>query len=74
MLSAAIHTLYKKYSAGIHNLPPINIRDLLEFKKLRKPINIKEVEPIEEILKDLEAEACLMEHYQQRLMKLWQWG
>ncbi len=42
---------YKKYSAGIHNLPPINIRDLLEFKNLKKPIDIKEVEPIEEILK-----------------------
>ena len=42
---------YKKYSAGIHSLPPINIRDLLEFKKQRKPININEVEPIEEILK-----------------------
>ena len=27
---------YKKYSAGIHNLPPINIRDLLEFKKSNK--------------------------------------
>jgi len=32
-------------------LPPINIRDLLEFKKRRDPININEVEPIEEILK-----------------------
>ena len=45
------YELYKKNSAGIHNLPPINIRDLLEFKKQRKPININEVEPIEEILK-----------------------
>ncbi len=45
------YELYKKYSTGIHNLPPINIRDLLEFKKQRKPISINEVEPIEEILK-----------------------
>ena len=45
------YELYKKYSAGIHNLPPINIRDLLEFKNKRKPIDINEVEPIEEILK-----------------------
>ena len=45
------YELYKKYSAGIHNLPPINIRDLLEFKKQRKSIDIEEVEPIEEILK-----------------------
>ena len=42
---------YKKYSAGIHNLPPINIRDLLEFKNSKKKINIDEVEPIEDILK-----------------------
>ena len=42
---------YKKYSDGIHNLPPINIRDLLEFKKSRKKINIDEVEPLEDILK-----------------------
>ena len=42
---------YKKYSSGIYNLPPINIRDLLEFKKSNKGINIDEVEPIENILK-----------------------
>ncbi len=42
---------YKKYSEGIHNLPPINIRDLLEFKESKKAIDINEVEPIEEILK-----------------------
>ena len=42
---------YKKYSAGIHSLPPINIRDLLEFKKPKKEISIDEVEPLENILK-----------------------
>ncbi len=42
---------YKKYSSGIHNLPPINLRDLLEFKTTRKSIEINEVEPIDEILK-----------------------
>ena len=42
---------YKKYSSGIHNLPPINLRDLLEFKTTRKSIEINEVEPINEILK-----------------------
>ncbi len=42
---------YKKYSHGIHNLPPINIRDLLEFDKSRSPIDVKEVEPLENILK-----------------------
>ncbi len=42
---------YKNYSAGIHSLPPINIRDLLEFKKFKEPIDINDVEPLEEILK-----------------------
>ena len=42
---------YKKYSAGIHNLTPINLRDLLEFKSSKKAIDIKDVEPIEEIFK-----------------------
>ena len=42
---------YKKYSSGIHNLPPINIRDLLEFKKPKKEIKLEEVEPLESILK-----------------------
>jgi glutamate synthase (NADPH/NADH) large chain len=42
---------YKKYSKGIHSLPPINLRDLLEFNIKREPISIEEVEPIEDILK-----------------------
>ena len=42
---------YKKYSSGINSLPPINLRDLLQFKKLKKSIDINEVEPVEEILK-----------------------
>ena len=42
---------YKRYSAGIHSLPPINIRDLLQITKKRNPIDISEVEPIEDILK-----------------------
>ena len=42
---------YKKYSAGIHNLTPINLRDLLEFKKKNNPVNIDEVEPVTEIMK-----------------------
>ena len=36
---------------GINNLSPINLRDLLQFKNNKKPIDISEVEPIEEILK-----------------------
>ena len=42
---------YKKYSAGIHSLPPINLRDLLQIKKKREPINIENVESVEDILK-----------------------
>jgi len=42
---------YKKYSAGIHSLPPINLRDLLQIKKKRDPINIENVESVEDILK-----------------------
>ena len=37
---------YKRYSAGIHNLPPINIRDLLQITKKRDPIDVSEVEPL----------------------------
>ncbi len=45
------YELYRKYSSGINGLPPINLRDLLQFKSKRESIDIKEVEPIEEILK-----------------------
>ena len=50
-VSSGSYEQYKKYSAGILSLPPINLRDLLEFKKSKEPINIDQVEPIEEILK-----------------------
>jgi len=44
---------YKKYVDGIYNLPPINLRDLIGFRNrnLNSPIDISEVEPIENILK-----------------------
>ena len=42
---------YKRYSTGIHSLPPINLRDLLKFRNKKSPIKISEVEPIEKILK-----------------------
>ena len=45
------YEVYKKYSDEIHNLPPINLRDLLNFKINRKSISIDEVEPIEELTK-----------------------
>ena len=43
------YEVFKKYSDGINNLNPTNLRDLLEFRKINKPININEVEPIEKI-------------------------
>ncbi len=44
---------YKKYVEGIYNLPPINLRDLIDFrkKKLGSSIDVNKVEPIKEILR-----------------------
>ena len=42
--------LYKKYSKENYKLSAINLRDLIDFKK-RNPLDIKEVEPISNILK-----------------------
>ncbi len=44
------YDIYKKYIKGIYDLPPINLRDLIDFKK-RNSIDISQVEPIENILK-----------------------
>ena len=43
------YEIFKKYSDGINNLNPTNLRDLLEFRKIKKPINIDDVETIEKI-------------------------
>ena len=43
------YEMFKKYTKGINNLNPTNLRDLLEFRKINKPINLKDVEPIEKI-------------------------
>ena len=40
---------FKKYTNGINNMSPINLRDLLDFKKINEPININEVESIENL-------------------------
>jgi len=44
---------YKKYAKSIYDLPPINLRDLIGFKKnyKNKPIDISQVEDKTEILK-----------------------
>ena len=55
MLQHAVTTnsyeVYKKYVEGIYNLPVINLRDLLDFKKLDKSINLKEVESVNNLRK-----------------------
>jgi glutamate synthase (NADPH/NADH) large chain len=45
------YATYEKYTEGIYNLPPINLRDLLEFKKLKNSINIEEVESVANLRK-----------------------
>ena len=44
------YDIYKKYAKGIYELPPISLRDLIDFKE-RNSISISEVEPVENILK-----------------------
>ncbi len=52
-VSSNSYIAYKKYVDGIYNLPPINLRDLIDFrkKKLGPSIDLSKVEPIEQILK-----------------------
>ena len=47
------YELYKKYAKGIYDLPPINLRDLIDFRQryLKNSLDISEVEPVENILK-----------------------
>ncbi len=45
------YKVFKKYTEGINNMSPINLRDLLDFKKINNPINKSEVEPIESLTK-----------------------
>jgi len=44
------YNIYKKYTEGIYNLKPINLRDLIDFKD-RKQINIDKVESAKSIMK-----------------------
>ena len=48
-VGSSSYEAFKKYSEGINSLNPTNLRDLLEFRTINKPINIDEVEPIEKI-------------------------
>ncbi|HEX6978669.1 MAG TPA: glutamate synthase large subunit [Alphaproteobacteria bacterium] len=49
------YSTYKRYSEGVRKLPPISLRDLLDFKPGRSPISVDEVESITEIRKRLVA-------------------
>src|SRR5471032_2699072 len=59
MLQHAVNTQsyakFKKYSEAVRGLPPINLRDLLDFKTDRKPVTLDEVESITELRKRLVA-------------------
>ena len=46
---------FRKYSEAVRRLPPINLRDLLDFKTDRKPVSTDEVESITELRKRLVA-------------------
>jgi len=47
------YNTYKKYVKGIYDLPPIHLRDLMDFRKryLKSSLDISKVEPVSEILK-----------------------
>src|SRR5258708_24805571 len=44
---------YRRYSEGLRKLPPIHLRDLLDFKPKRPAVSVDEVESITEIRKRL---------------------
>jgi len=43
------YKIYKNYTEGLYNLPPINLRDLFLFRKIKKTIPINKVEPLKNI-------------------------
>ncbi len=45
------YKIYKQYAKAIYDLPIINLRDLLDFKKLGKAIDINEVESVKSLRK-----------------------
>ncbi len=45
------YSLYKKYAEGIRRLPPITIRDLLDFQSTRTAVSVDEVESLTQIRK-----------------------
>ncbi len=43
------YSLYKRYSKGLAELPPVNLRDLLDFDPKGPPVALEEVESITDI-------------------------
>lgn len=54
-LQSAVSTdsfmMYKKYSEGLRKLPPISVRDLLDFRPATHPVSIDEVESVTQLRK-----------------------
>ncbi len=50
-VSSDSYTLYKRYSEGLRKLPPISLRDLLEYQPAGPAISTDEVESITEVRK-----------------------
>ncbi|MBS3962480.1 MAG: glutamate synthase large subunit [Sandarakinorhabdus sp.] len=50
-VSSDSYSLYRKFSEGVRELPPIYLRDLLEFNYAAQPLASEEVESISEIRK-----------------------
>ena len=55
MLQTAVakdaYSLYRKFADGVARMPPVNLRDLLDFKPMKAPIPVDEVESITSIRK-----------------------
>ena len=45
------YSLYRKYADAVNQMPPVNVRDLLDFQSDREPISLDDVESITEIRK-----------------------
>ncbi len=50
-LATDSYAVYRKYAEGVYALPPIHVRNLLDFKRARTPVDLEEVESITEIRK-----------------------
>src|SRR3546814_3281827 len=50
-VSSESYQTYKKYSEAVAKVPPVSLRDLLDFKPARGQVSIDEVESITEIRK-----------------------